>query len=47
MSHPYGPYNHDTLRIRENLNIELGFKQIMQIETEKGMKIINNTHSGM
>ena len=44
MSHPNGSYNHDTLKILENLDIELGFKQTMQIEPQKGMKRINNTH---
>ncbi len=44
MSHPNGSYNDDTLNILENLGIELGFKQIMQIEPQKGMKNINNSH---
>jgi peptidoglycan/xylan/chitin deacetylase (PgdA/CDA1 family) len=44
MSHPCGSYNNDTLHILENLDIELGFKQHMLIEPEKGMKSINNTH---
>ena len=38
MSHPCGSYNQDTLKILRGLNIELGFKQIMTIESEKGMK---------
>ena len=43
MSHPCGSYNNDTLEILEELGIELGFKQIMSIEKEKGMKKINNS----
>ena len=43
MSHPCGSYNADTLEILKELNIELGFKQIMYIEPEKGMKKINNS----
>ena len=43
MSHPCGSYNEDTLKILKELGIELGFKQIMTIEPEKGMKKINNT----
>ncbi len=43
MSHPCGSYNQDTLQILKNLGIELGFKQIMTIEPEKGMKKINNS----
>ena len=43
MSHPCGSYNVDTLQILEELGIELGFKQIMTIEPEKGMKKINNS----
>jgi hypothetical protein len=43
MSHPNGSYNLDTLEILKNLGIELGFKQIMAIEPEKGMKKINNS----
>ena len=42
MSHPCGSYNDNTLRILEDLDIELGFKQIMKLE--KGMKSINNSH---
>jgi len=44
MSHPCGSYNKDTLKILEELGIELGFKQIMGIEHEKGMKKINNSY---
>tara|TARA_Y100001936_G_C15930365_1_gene589003 strand:- start:50 stop:1021 length:972 start_codon:yes stop_codon:yes gene_type:complete len=43
MSHPCGSYNDDTLKILKELGIELGFKQIMKIEEEKGMKKINNS----
>ena len=43
MSHPCGSYNNDTLKILKELGIELGFKQIMTIETEKGMKKLNNS----
>ncbi len=44
MSHPCGSYNQDTLQILKNLGIELGFKQIMSIEPEKGMKKVNNSY---
>ena len=43
MSHPCGSYNNHTLEILKELGIELGFKQIMIIEPEKGMKKINNS----
>jgi hypothetical protein len=43
MSHPCGSYNNDTLKILKNLGMELGFKQIMKIESKKGMKKINNS----
>ena len=43
MSHPCGSYNRDTLQILKELGIELGFKQIMTIEPEKGMKKVNNS----
>ena len=43
MSHPCGSYNNDTLEILNELGIELGFKQIMIIEPEKGMQKINNS----
>ena len=43
MSHPNGSYNDDTLKILQELKIELGFKQIMTIEPEKKMKKINNS----
>tara|TARA_B100000029_G_scaffold423883_1_gene431315 strand:- start:95 stop:1027 length:933 start_codon:yes stop_codon:yes gene_type:complete len=44
MSHPCGSYNNDTLEILKELGVELGFKQIMTIETEKGMKKLNNSY---
>lgn len=43
MSHPCGSYNEDTLQILKKLGIELGFKDIMTIEKEKGMNKINNS----
>ena len=43
MSHPCGSYNKDTLHILNELGIELGFKQIMTVEPEKGMMKINNS----
>ena len=43
MSHPCGSYNEDTLNILSKLGIELGFKQIMSIEKEKGMNKVNNS----
>ena len=43
MAHPCGSYNSYTLEILRELKIELGFKQIMTIEPEKGMKKINNS----
>ena len=42
MSHPCGSYNNDTLKVLKELGIELGFKQIMTIEREKGMSKVNN-----
>ena len=43
MSHPCGSYNNHTLEILKKLGIELGFKQIMTIEPEKGMNKVNNS----
>lgn len=43
MSHPCGSYNKDTLNILSELGIELGFKQIMGIEKNKGMNKVNNS----
>ena len=44
MPHPSGSYNKDTLKILNALGIKLGFKQIMTLEPEKGMKKINNSN---
>ena len=44
MSHPCGSYNSDTLEILKEIGIDLGFKQVMSIEKEKGMKKINNSN---
>ena len=44
MSHPCGSYNQNTLKILNQLGIEIGFKQTMRIEKEKGMKKINNSN---
>jgi hypothetical protein len=43
MSHPCGSYNNNTFTILKELSIEIGFKQIMTIEPEKGMKKVNNS----
>ena len=43
MSHPCRSYNQDTLKVLKNLNIELGFKEVMTIDSEKKMKKINNS----
>ena len=43
MSHPMGSYNQDTLKILEGLGVELGFKQIMSIESARNMETINNS----
>lgn len=43
MSHPCGSYNLDSLNILKNLNINLGFKQIMTVEKNKNMKKVNNS----
>ena len=43
MSHPCGSYDNNTLQILKELGIELGFKQSMAIEPERGMKKINNS----
>ena len=43
MSHPNGSYSSKTLTILNNLGLKLGFKQIMTIEKDKGMKKINNS----
>ena len=43
MSHPCGSYNKNTIKILTELGIELGFKQVMISEPNKGMKKINNS----
>ena len=43
MSHPCGSYNEYTLKVLKDLGIEIGFKQIMNIESDKGMLKINNS----
>ena len=43
MSHPCGSYNNDTLKILEELGVELGFKQMMTHEPQRGMRSINNS----
>ena len=43
MSHPCGSYNEYTLKVLKDLGIEIGFKQIMDIESDKGMLKINNS----
>lgn len=43
MAHPCGSYNKDTIKILTDLGIQLGFKEIMTIEPEKGMTKINNS----
>ena len=43
MSHPCGSYNKYTLKVLKDLGIEIGFKQIMNIESDKGMLKINNS----
>ena len=43
MSHPCGSYNDSTLNILKKLGVELGFKNVMNIEIEKNMKKINNS----
>ena len=43
MAHPCGSYNDDTLKILKELGIELGFRQMMVIESEKKMKKVNNS----
>ena len=44
MSHPCGSYNNHTLEILKKLGIELGFKEIMTADPERGMKKINNSY---
>ena len=44
MSHPCGSYNKTTLEVLKKLKVDIGFKQIMTIEYDKGMKTINNSN---
>ena len=44
MSHPCGSYNDETLKILKNLGIEIGFKESMNIESQRKMKKINNSY---
>ena len=44
MSHPCGSYNTNTLMALKDLDVQLGFRQTMGIEKEKGMLKINNSH---
>ena len=43
MAHPCGSYNKNTIKILSELGIELGFKQVMTLEPNMGMKKINNS----
>ena len=43
ISHPFGKYNNDSKKILNEMNIKIGFKQIMNIERNMGMKKINNS----
>ncbi len=44
MSHPCGSYNNETLKILTDLGIDLGFKNIMEIESEKKINQTNNSN---
>lgn len=44
MSHPCGSYNSTTLKILKKLGIQLGFKQSMMPDIDKGCNLINNSH---
>ena len=44
MSHPCGSYKKNTLEILKSLNVELGFKNIINIEKERSMKKVNNSN---
>ena len=44
MSHPCGSYSKTTLNILKKLGLDIGFKEIMNIEKERGMKKINNSN---
>ena len=43
MSHPCGSYNEDTLKILNNLNLDIGFRSNIHVEFKKKMKKINNS----
>jgi len=43
MSHPCGSYDKNTLKILKKLGIELGFRDLMSIDPEKGMNKVNNS----
>ncbi len=43
MSHPNGSYNVNTLNLLKKLGLEMGFKPIMQSESHRGMKKVNNS----
>jgi len=43
MSHPTGSYSPDTLKILQGLKIEIGFKNVMSVDTERSMIKINNS----
>jgi len=43
MSHPCGSYNENTLKILKSLGIELGFKEVMDVDFNRKMKKVNNS----
>jgi len=43
MAHPCGSYNENTKKILNNLNINIGFRSNMSIDTNKKMEKINNS----
>ena len=44
MSHPNGSYNKDTIEVLKSFEIKLGFKHIMSIEENRGMRNVNNSY---
>ena len=44
MSHPCGSYNSGTLQILKGMDVKLGFKQMMKVDKNRGMKRINSSH---
>ena len=44
MSHPCGSYNSSTLQILKGMDVKLGFKQMMKVDKNRGMKRINSSH---